>query len=173
LLREGNGVAEETISKAEAARQVRQMGRMMAGLYCHLTREMIAAVGPDKAREIVAKAVWSYGTERGAQQKDRVVQAGYEHVPENYGAVPDLPPLGWDVRKVENGENATHIQITYCPFAEYWLEQDFAEFGRLYCTVDQAKFTAFHPSSDLVHHKNVLDGDDCCEMVCRRKPDRG
>ncbi|MDF2570400.1 MAG: hypothetical protein K0R55_2004 [Sporomusa sp.] len=166
-------MTEETIGKTEAAKQTRQMGRMMAGLYYHLSREMIAAMGTEKAKEIINKAIQSYGTERGIEQRERVSQAGFEHTPhtpENYGSVPDLPVLGWDVEKVKNGENATHIQITYCPFAEYWQEKDFAEIGRLYCMIDQAKFTAFHPDSNLLHLKNVLDGDAFCEMVCRRKP---
>ncbi|MDR3561113.1 MAG: L-2-amino-thiazoline-4-carboxylic acid hydrolase [Negativicutes bacterium] len=161
-------MTEQTVCKTEAVNQVRQMGKLTAGLYYHLSREIIAAVGPDKAKDIISKAVWAYGTERGAQQRDKVLQAGHEHVPENYGALPDLPSFGWEVEKAAQGENATHIRITYCPFAEYWLDKDFAEFGRLYCLVDQAKFTAFHPDSDLVHLKNVLDGDDYCEMVCRR-----
>ena len=162
----------DSISKTEAAGQIRQMGRMMASLYYHLAQEIIAAVGPEQAKEIIAKAVWTYGSERGLAQKGRVLEAGYEHIPENYGAVADLPSLGWDAEKVAGGINSTHARITYCPFAEYWQEKDFAAFGRLYCSVDQAKHSAFHVDSNLVHIKNVLDGDDYCEMVCLRKADQ-
>ncbi|WP_371381364.1 L-2-amino-thiazoline-4-carboxylic acid hydrolase [Sporomusa aerivorans] len=160
---------EELISKAEAANQVRQMGRMMALLYYHMTQQMIAAVGPQQAKKIVGDAIWALGKERGEAHKTKVLAAGYEHIPLNYGKVPDLPALGWDVVKAENAENDTHVKITYCPFAELWQEKDFAEFGRLYCYIDQAKYCGFHPDSDMVTLQNVLEGAACCEMVCRTK----
>ncbi|CUH95965.1 hypothetical protein P22_2053 [Propionispora sp. 2/2-37] len=162
-------MAEELITKQEAAAQVRQMGRMMAALYYHLSREMADTVGKEKAKEIIGKAIWALGKERGEQQKGKVLAAGYEHIPQNYGKLPDLPSLGWDMEKAEQAENDTHVKITYCPFAEVWQEKDFAELGRLYCYIDQAKYQEFHPDSNMVTLKNVLDGDAYCEMVCRNK----
>jgi hypothetical protein len=169
MLAEVFNMAEESISKTEAAEQVRQMGRMMATLYYHLSREIVAEVGTEKAQEIISRAILALGKERGEQQKEKVLTAGYEHVPQNYSKVPDLPSLGWDVAKAEQAENDTHIKITYCPFAEVWQEKDFAKLGRLYCYIDQAKYLGFHPDSDMVTLKNVLDGDAYCEMVCRQK----
>lgn len=159
----------ELISKEAAASQVRQMGRMMAALYYHISCQLIESVGAEQAKQIIQHAIEALGAERGCEQKAKVVAAGHEHIPENYSKVPDLPALGWDVEPAENGENSTHIKITYCPFAEVWKEKNFAEFGRLYCTIDQAKYQGFHPDSNLVTLKNVLDGDEYCEMVCRRK----
>lgn len=160
---------QELISKEAATNQVRQMGRMMATLYYHISCQLIESVGAEQAKQIIQQAIKALGTERGSEQKEKVVDAGYEHLPENYSKVPDLPALGWKVQQVEPGENPTHIKITYCPFAEVWKEKDFAEFGRLYCTIDQAKYQGFHPDSNLVTLKNVLEGDEYCEMVCRRK----
>ena len=161
-------MAEERITKTEAASQVRQMGRMMASLYYHMSFQLIEAVGAEKAKQIIQRAIEALGNERGAEQKEKVVAAGYAYVPENYGKIPDLPSLGWDVQPVQDGENATHLQIHYCPFAEVWQQKDFAEFGRLYCFIDQAKYRGFHPDSQLVTLKNVLEGDEFCEMVCRK-----
>lgn len=162
-------MSEDLMSRKEAAAQVRQMGRMMAALYYHMSREVVAAVGKEQARGIISKAIWALGQERGEQQKDRVLAAGYEHLPQNYGKLPDLPSLGWDTEKAAEAENDTHIRITYCPFAEVWQEKNFAELGRLYCYIDQAKYQGFHPDSDMVTLKNVLAGDGYCEMVCRTK----
>lgn len=162
-------MTSEMIDKSEAKQQVRQMGRMMANLYYYMGQEIIAAMGSDKAKEVLRRAVWKYGVERGLTQKEKVILAGYEPIPENYSRVPDLPSLGWDVDKVEPGENPSHVQIRYCPFAEVWKEKGFQEFGRIYCTVDQAKYHGYHPESELVHLCNVLDGDCYCEMVCRTK----
>lgn len=160
---------EETISREEATRQVRQMGKMTASLYYHLCRQMIDAVGPEAAKGIVTKAIAALGEERGQSQKEAVLAASYEHLPQNYVKVSDLPSLGWDMEPAEQPENDTHIRITYCPFAEVWKEKDFAEFGRLYCYIDQAKYQGFHPDSDLVTLQNTLEGAPYCEMVCRNK----
>lgn len=162
-------MAEEMISKTEAASQVRQMGRMMAMLFYHMSRQVTGAVGSEQAKKIIGQAVWALGKERGEAQKTKVLAAGFEHIPQNYGKLPDLPALGWDVVKAENAENDTHVKITYCPFAEVWQEKDFAEFGRLYCYIDQAKYCGFHPDSEMVTLKNVLEGAPYCEMVCRSK----
>ena len=162
-------MSEEMIDKTEAKQQVRQMGRMMAGLYHHMCQEIIVAVGEEKAKAIIRRAVWNYGFERGVEQKEKIIQAGYEHIPENYARIPDLPSLGWEVKKEEAGENSTQVKITYCPFAEVWKEKSFADFGRIYCSVDQAKYKGFHCESELLHLKNMLDGDEFCEMVCRQQ----
>ncbi len=58
-----------------------------------------------------------------------------------------------------------------CPLAAYWLDKGAADLGRLYCHVDQAKYTAFDPESECRHLKNVLDGDDGCQVVGKKKTD--
>lgn len=162
------GEDQEKIAKSEAGAAVRQMGRMLAAFYYHLARQLIAELGEERATAILGRAVAAYGADRGARHREKALAAGLGGEPEDYVRLPDLPPFGWEATPVDNGENATHIRITYCPFAEYWQERDFAAIGRIYCGVDQAKYRAFHPGADLVHLKNVLDGDDCCEMVCRK-----
>ncbi|WP_169315911.1 L-2-amino-thiazoline-4-carboxylic acid hydrolase [Desulfosporosinus youngiae] len=160
---------EDVIKREEAALQVRQMGKMMASLFYHMAKEVLSELGEVRGTELVGRAIKAYGSERGEQHRERVLAAGIEHLPENYVELGDLPYLGWDVEKVVPEENKTHIKITYCPLAEYWQEKGAAKIGRLYCGVDQAKYEAFHPDSEYIHLKNRLDGDECCEMVCRQK----
>ena len=160
---------EDVIKREESAVQVRQMGKMMASLFYHMTKEVLSELGEVRGTELVGRAIKAYGSERGEQHKERALAAGIEHIPENYVELGDLPYLGWDVEKVVPEENKTHLKITYCPLAEYWQEKGAAKIGRLYCGVDQAKYEAFHPDSEYVHLKNRLDGDEYCEMVCRRK----
>ncbi len=161
---------KQEITREEAVSQVRQMGRMLAAIYYHFSREIIAELGEEKGEQLIRRAVWNYGSERGLEQKERVIAAGHKHEPWNYIKASDMPALGWDLEKVKEGENPTHIVIHYCPFAEYWKEKDFARIGRIYCSVDQAKYQAFHPDSDYIHLHNTLDqGDSYCEMLCRLK----
>ena len=159
----------EKIAKSEAVAAVRQMGRMLAAFYYHLARQLIAELGEEQATAILRQAVTAFGAERGARHREAVQAAGLGDEPAEYVSLPDLPAFGWEAAPVANGENATHIRITYCPFAAYWQERDFAVIGRIYCGVDQAKYQAFHPAADLVQLKNVLAGDGYCEMVCRKK----
>ncbi|MBC9784818.1 L-2-amino-thiazoline-4-carboxylic acid hydrolase [Heliobacterium chlorum] len=151
-----------------AKEQVRQMGMMMASLYRHLAQSIVDEIGEERGKEVISRAIENYGSERGEKQRQRVLAAGHAHEPQNYGKLPDLPSFGWDVEGV-NGEDPTHIRITYCPFAAEWRDHGFEKLGRLYCAIDQAKYEAFHPDSDLVHLKNVLDGDRFCEIRCQRK----
>lgn len=159
----------DVIKREEAELQVRQMGKMVASLFYHMAREILSELGEERGTELVGRAIKAYGRERGEQHKERALAAGIEHLPENYVELGDLPGLGWDVEKAVPEENKTHIKITYCPLAEYWREKGAAKLGRLYCAVDQAKYEGFHSDSEYIHLKNRLDGDDCCEMVCRRK----
>lgn len=160
---------EDVIKREEAAVQVRQMGKMMASLFYHMTKEVLSELGEVRGTELVGRAIKAYGSERGEQHKERALAAGIEYIPENYVELGDLPYLGWDVEKAIPEENKTHLKITYCPLAEYWQEKGAAKIGRLYCSVDQAKYEAFHSDSEYVHLKNRLDGDEYCEMVCRSK----
>lgn len=157
-----------TISIEDAQTQVRQMGMMLASLYYHFATEIINTLGEEEGKKLILKAIDAYGRERGEQQRERVIEAGFAHEPENYVAVSDLPQLGWEVEKAEPAENQTHIKIKYCPYAEYWKEKGAESIGRLYCWVDQAKYSAFHPDSNYVHLKHALEGDPNCEMLCRR-----
>jgi hypothetical protein len=49
------------------------------------------------------------------------------------------------------------------------MERGAESLGRLYCYVDQAKFAAFDPECECRHLKNVLDGDETCEVVARKR----
>ncbi|MEW6663153.1 MAG: L-2-amino-thiazoline-4-carboxylic acid hydrolase [Bacillota bacterium] len=156
------------VDREEAALQVKKMANMLASLYYHFSREVIERLGEEEGRKLIAKVIENYGRERGGQHRENCLKAGLEVRPENYGQLPDVPSLGWEFERVEKGENPSHIRITKCPLAKYWIEKGFSSVGRLYCQVDQAKHQAYHPDSCLVHLANVLDGDEYCEMVVRR-----
>ncbi len=40
--------------------------------------------------------------------------------------------------------------------------------GRIYCYMDQAKYTAYNPELKCVHVKNILDVDPYCELAVRK-----
>lgn len=158
----------ETIPVEEAVRQIGIMAERLAMLHYHFADAAVKELGEARGRELVAKAIAAYGTEVGERQRARVAAAGFTTDCENYGKVSDLPRLAWDDDRmpvVERGGKA--IQV--CPLARYWMEIGQESLGRLYCFVDQAKFAAFDPECEARHLKNVLDGDDTCDVVARKR----
>lgn len=140
----------------------------LAMLHYHYANTLVQELGEEKGREVIGRAIAAYGREIGERQRQRVIEAGYEPTGENYQAVPDLPGLAWlpeHMPRLKIGEK----EVPVCPLAKYWIEKGAPELGRLYCYVDQAKYAAYNPECECRHLQNVLDGDDCCQIVARRR----
>lgn len=158
----------ETMPVAEALQQVLIIVERLAMLHYHYASTLVAELGEERGRELVAKAIASYGREVGERQRRKVIEAGFEPSVENYKAVRDLPDMAWSPRGmpvVRLGER----ELQVCPLAKYWIERGAEDLGRLYCYVDQAKYAAFDPECECRHLKNVLDGDDGCQVVAKKR----
>jgi len=153
---------------SEALEQMLQLVERVAMLHYHFASTLVSELGEERGRELVSRAIASYGREVGERQRRRLAEAGYEPSCENYRALPDLPPLPWTpegMPTVRRGD----LELKVCPLAKYWIEKGAEKLGRLYCHVDQAKFAAFDPECECRHPFNVLDGDDHCEIVARKR----
>ena len=85
---------------------------------------------------------------------------------ENYQE--DLPRFGWNIENVVvDGEPRARIHA--CNLAKAWNELGDPALGRLYCYMDQAKYTAYNSELECIHVKNTLDGDPYCELAIRKK----
>ena len=153
---------------SEARRQILTTVERLAMLYYHFADTLVRELGEERGTALIRKAIAAYGTEVGERQRLRVTQAGHAASCENYKTVADLPTLAWSPdgmpRIVRDGK-----EIAVCPLAKYWIEKGAAELGRLYCYVDQAKYSTFDPACECRHLDNVLDGDDCCSVVVKKK----
>jgi hypothetical protein len=161
---------EDTIPVDEAVRQIGIMAERVAMLHYHYANTLVQELGEERGRAMAARAIAAYGQEVGERQRQRVVAAGFSADCQNYGLLPDLPLLAWSRDRmpvVERGGKEIHV----CPLALYWIEKGQESLGRLYCFVDQAKYAAFDPDCEARHLKNVLDGDECCEVVARKRGD--
>jgi len=158
----------ESIPRAEALAQILTSVERLAMLYYHFANTLVAELGEEKGKELIRKAIESYGTEVGERQRRRVTAAGYAASCENYKVLPDLPALAWSQegmpKLVRQGK-----EISICPLAKYWMEKGAADLGRLYCHVDQAKYSTFDPECECRHLENVLDGDERCLIVIKKK----
>ena len=159
---------EDTIPVEEAVRQIGIMAERLAMLHYHFANTLVQELGEEQGRALVARAIAAYGAEVGERQRQRVVAAGFTADCVNYGRAPDLPALAWScdhMPVVNRGGKDIHV----CPLALYWIENGRESLGRLYCFVDQAKYTAFDPDCEARHLKNVLDGDECCDVVAKKR----
>lgn len=158
----------ETIQVTEALQQILVTAERVAMLHYHYAATLIDQLGEEKGKALIAKAIAAYGREVGERHRQRGIEMGIEPVCKNYKAVPDLPSLAWSPEGMpvvyRNGK-----EIRVCPLAKYWIEKGAEKLGRLYCGVDQAKYAAFDPESECRHLRNVLDGDDCCEVVGKKR----
>jgi hypothetical protein len=64
------------------------------------------------------------------------------------------------------------IRIHDCNLAKAWNKLGDPALGRLYCYMDQAKYTAYNSKLECIHEKNTLDGDPYCELAIRAKKNK-
>ena len=157
---------KQTVDREQAFREVLAMIRRTALIHYCYAKTLVEEFGEEKGRELILKAIRSYGEEVGKGVRETARAKGLEPLPENYQE--DLPSLGWEIeRVVVDGEPRARVHV--CHLANVWKELGAPELGRLYCCVDQAKYEAYNPDLVCVHERNLLDGDPFCELVVRSK----
>jgi hypothetical protein len=154
------------LSQEEATRQVLSIVNRMGLLHHSYGKTLIRELGKKKGKELTRKAIDFYGRQVGKQVRKKTMAKGLETRLENYQE--DLPLLGWNMEKVVvDGE--PRIRIYDCNLAKAWNALGDPPLGRLYCYMDQAKYTAYSPELECVHVKNILDGDPYCELAIRKR----
>jgi predicted ArsR family transcriptional regulator len=146
----------EMISKEECTQQVRRMGNLFGLLYYHFAKTLVKELGDNKGRKLILKAIHSYGTEQGQIIRDRVLAAGLDLTIENFFKFQMLPSLGWE----SNGEG-----VTYCSYAEPWIERSEQDLGKLYCEIDYAKAQAYNPTIKVKRRTTILNDETCCSYT--------
>ena len=157
---------KEMLTQEEATRQVLSIVNRMALLHYSYAKTLIRELGAKKGKEVTRKAIDFYGRQVGKQVRERTKAKGLQTLLENYQE--DLPLLGWNMEKVVvDGE--PRVRIYDCNLAKAWNKLGAPGLGRLYCYMDQAKYTAYNPKLECVHAQNTLDGDPCCELAIRAR----
>ena len=137
----------ETIPKTEALAQILTSVERLAMLYYHFATTLVDELGEERGKALIRKAIEAYGTEVGERQRRRVTAAGYAASCENYKALPDLPAMAWSPegmpRMMLHGK-----ETPVCPLAKY---------------------STFDPECECRHLENVLDGDERCLIVTKKK----
>ena len=157
----------DCISADECATEIRLLARRLALLHYYYAEAIIGRLGEEEGRAVIKEAIWAYGRHCGDTVRAGVEALGLPLTAENYGRVRDLPRFGWESGTVTLPDGEVRSTSLFCPIAATLQELGprGMELGRLYCTVDQAKFAAYNPAIEFVHARNVLDGDACCEFA--------
>ena len=159
-------ISDKMVPYDQCVEDVRRMARRTALLYHHFVATMEDHLGEEQARTLTAEAIWRYGGQIGRETRAGVEAMGLANDVDNYGKHPDLPSMGWEGATAETEHGPRH-RVHYCPLAAVWKEMGSEETGRIYCTVDQAKYRAFNSRAALIHTCNMLDGDLYCEFDIR------
>ncbi len=160
---------EKVVNKGTAEKDVILIAKRLASLYLHFYQDLVKELGEEKAKEITQRVIKKYGEESGIETRKTIEKMGLNPEKENFSKGSDLPSMGWKTEKKNYPDGRCNTKITYCPFAEFWIEKGAEKFGRLYCFVDQAKYSGFNPKLECLHEKNVLDGDPYCELAIKKK----
>jgi hypothetical protein len=152
----------------EAVKQMGIMAERVAMLHYHYVDTLIRELGEERGRALAEEAIQAYGREVGLRHRQRVTATGASPDCDNYGTLPDLPTAAWS-RENMPVVTSDGRERRVCPLAKYWIDRGAESVGRIYCHVDQAKYAAFDPECECRHLKNVLDGDDVCEVVAKKR----
>jgi hypothetical protein len=166
----------ETVSRDEAAHEVRLAARRIALLHMAFGRAATETLGEEKGHRLIVKAIRIYGSLIGAETRAAVMREGLEPVPENFGvgASRSLPKYGVHAGSevVSDETGRTRYRAYGCVMADVWEEYGAQDIGRLYCLVDPAKYMAFNPAYTLAHAKAKPSGDPYCEFCVRETTPR-
>jgi predicted ArsR family transcriptional regulator len=165
---------QEMISVQKCKQQINLMARRLALLDYFFSKMIIDHLGEEEGKKVIKEAIWAYGRYCGQAVVQKVEAMGLPLTEENFDKVPDLPEYGWEVEThtLENGE--VRPIARFCPIAAGFKElgPDAEKIGRLYCYVDQAKYSAYNDEIEFIHTKNLLDGDPYCEFLIRNKEEK-
>ena len=158
--------AQDDVALQEAREALLAMARRVALLHMSYARALVDALGEERGKALIEKAIWAYGTHIGERTRARVVALGHAPTPEAFALGSDLSPLAFPTERViVDGEPRS--RATQCVLAEVWREYDEEELGSLYCLVDPAKMQAYNPAWTMVHTRKIPEGDPCCDIAVR------
>lgn len=160
----------EMITRKEAREQVVLMAQRTAMLYQAFAEVLVKKLGNEEGKETILEAINLFGKTCGERIQSAVKDKDLELNITNYFTIPDLPKLGWDLSsETVEKDQEVRVDVSYCPLAEQWLKDMDPELARLYCYVDQAKFSGYSPEVKCTHTNNMLDGDDKCTLLIQKQ----
>lgn len=159
----------ELMPKEQAVRDVRVLAGRLALLYRCFCEEIEKELGQTETKALVRRVVDAYGFKCGQDVRKTIDELGLAAEAGNYSKGQDLPSVGWEMEPMTGESDEVRVRVHYCPLATVWKSIGQSDYDRLYCYVDQAKYSSYNSELECVHLQNCLDGDKICELVVHNK----
>ena len=137
---------------------VTRMAKLLALLHYSMSKEIIAALGEERGKEVILSAIKSFGQARVKSMAEEARERGLDPKSlETYQVVRDMPGTGWE-------RDPNTLKITFCPMDSVWAEygDEGRKLGYLYCSIDHVLYDGFNADLERPYCRAL--GDECCEF---------
>ncbi len=137
-----------------------------ARIYVHIYRELTKEVGREKAADILKRALYARGREKGLQLKERIGKPDLQKLALAFmEGNADMDPFGHEIVQV----HADHVvlRLNNCPLVEAWKESDLSQEERkIMCDIAyQVDFGKFETAGyRLAFNCRIADSCKSCDM---------
>jgi len=138
---------------------VTRMAKLLALLHYSMSKEIMAARGEERGKEVILAAIKRFGEARLISMAQEARERALDPKSfDTYKLVRDMPGTGWE----RDPNNPT--KITYCPMESVWAEygDEGRRLGYLYCSIDHVLYNGF--GADLERPQCRALGDECCDF---------
>jgi hypothetical protein len=144
--------------------------RIEAGVIKPIYEEMVAALGAEQARAILAKAIVKDAIEHGKSYADR------QDRPNDLDGFAALLPQWQEhdalqIDFLEQSDETLDFNVTRCRYAEMYRELGLAHIGDLLsCGRDGSFCTGYNPDIDLTRSQTIMQGASHCDFRYKMRP---
>jgi len=135
------------------------MAKLLALLHYSMSKEIIAALGEERGKEVILSAIKRFAEARVKSMVEEARERGLDPGSfDTYKIVRDMPGTGWE----HDPQNP--MKITVCPMEDVWAEygDEGRRLGYLYCSIDHVLYNGFN--ADLERPSCRALGDEVCEF---------
>jgi hypothetical protein len=140
-----------------------------AKIYVCIYRELSKEVGPEKALEILKRALYARGVEKGLKLAAKIRKPDLHKIATDFiGGKNDMDAFGHSIA----GERSDHVvlRLNRCPLIEAWKEAGLSpEEQKIMCDIAyQVDFGKFQAAGyKLAFNCRIADGGTSCDLNVR------
>jgi predicted ArsR family transcriptional regulator len=142
-----------------------------ARIYAQIYRELSKEIGNERAVEVLKRALYARGKEKGQELATRIPQPDLDKLAASFvEGRPDMDAFGHEVARRE--EDAVLLRLNRCPLVEAWTEAGLSlEEQSLLCDIAcQVDFGKFETAGYKLAFKcRIADACDSCDLYVTKK----
>jgi hypothetical protein len=140
-----------------------------ARIYAHIYRELSREVGTEKAFEILKRALYARGKEKGLQLADKIGEPDLHQIAAEFvEGKGDMDAFGHEI--VQEHEEYVLLRLNRCPLVDAWKDlvlspEEQKRMCDMACQIDFGKFEA--AGYKLTFNCRIADGSKSCDMCVK------